>query len=404
MGEFPPKTVIRLFCRSRRTVISFVLLLVAFTALGDNPITPPTMYPPYWLGGPTQGAVNLGNCTNTNAYYVLQMSTNLIDWTSVGTNTGSPTNMIALVPTTNQLCFYRMLASPVPSPIAQSFQYALVSRSNVFIRGNAVTIDSFDSTNPLYSTAGLYDITKRKANGNVATDSKLQATIGAQSYHIYGHLITGYGTAQTNVAINSTNCAIGDLAWNASTNGIEPGYWTNNFLVSFPDVPAPAASTSLPAASNGVINLTSGAYLAVAAPSQQINIDGPVTLWVTTSYSPNITFNTNNPYASLVLYVGALSGSSVALSLGGHGSMNYPGFARNFQIYGLPSLTSVLFQGNASFVGTIYAPEATVSAGVGGNNTQDTSGAIIANIINANGDWNFHYDESLGQLPFPTFH
>ena len=159
--------------------------------------------------------------------------------------------------------------------------------------------------------------------------------------------------------------------------------------------PPPAAYASLPAASNGVITLISGAYFASSDPGKQIYINGPVTLWVITSYSPNITFSTNNPDANLALVVGATSGANVSLSLGGNGNLNYPGFARNFQIYGLPSLSSISFNGNASVACTIYAPEATVSGGGGGNNTQDTTGAIIAKSISANGHLNFHYDESL---------
>jgi choice-of-anchor A domain-containing protein len=75
--------------------------------------------------------------------------------------------------------------------------------------------------------------------------------------------------------------------------------------------------------------------------------------------------------------------------------MNSPGYAKNFQIYGLPSLTSVSFHGNAGFVGTIYAPEADMTGGGGGNNVQDTSGAMVVKSVTLNGHWNFHYDQSL---------
>lgn len=109
---------------------------------------------------------------------------------------------------------------------------------------------------------------------------------------------------------------------------------------------------------------------------------------------PNLIIpNTNN--ISLILYAGTLNGSGDTLTNGWNGNINYPGVARNFQIYGLPSLTSITYEGNATVVGTIYAPEATVSGGVNGASVIDTSGAIVANQINCTGHWNFHYDQSL---------
>ena len=211
-----------------------------------------------------------------------------------------------------------MVAFPVSTP---SFQYALVSCSNAYIRGNNTVIDSFDSSDPLYSTGGLYDSSSARPTGTWPQIKLFKSRL-LKAYNIYGHLTTGYGTAETNVGL-PPQAAIGDFFWNTLNSGIEPGYWTNNFLMTFPDVPAPAASASLPAASNGIINLNSGAYLATSDPGFQININGPVTLWVTTSYSPNILINTNYTNASLTLYVGANSGSAVSLSLGGNGNLNY---------------------------------------------------------------------------------
>jgi hypothetical protein len=309
---------------------------------------------------------------------------------AAGTTGGNSTN--STTTTTSSTLGRKVQIQTVLSTL---FSAAMVAKQGITFKGNNCVVDSFDSSNPLYSTGGLYDVTKRKANGSVGTDSSIVSEISVQNANIYGKAMTGPGTVQSAVSVGSQG-AVGDASWNASHTGVETGFWSGDFNVNIPDVPAPAASASLPAASNGVIYLTAGAYLATSDPGKQININGSVILWVTTSYSPNIVFNTNNPNANLALYVGATSGSSVSLSLGGNGTLNYPGYARNLQIYGLPSCTGISFNGNAGFTGTIYAPEATVSGGGGGNNTQDTSGAIIANAISANGHWNYHYDESLG--------
>ncbi len=95
--------------------------------------------------------------------------------------------------------------------------------------------------------------------------------------------------------------------------------------------------------------------------------------------------------ASLKVYVAG------DVDLKGNGIMNANVDALKFGLYGLPTCTSIAMGGNASFTGTIYAPQATFSAGGGGNNQYDCVGAVIANSISMNGHFSFHYDEALGR-------
>jgi hypothetical protein len=96
--------------------------------------------------------------------------------------------------------------------------------------------------------------------------------------------------------------------------------------------------------------------------------------------------------AKVKLYVGASSAT-----LGGNGVIN-PGSALNFIYYGLPSNTSLSFNGNAAFTGAIYAPQAAFSLGGGGNNAIDFSGASVTASVTMNGHFNFHFDEALSRL------
>ena len=73
------------------------------------------------------------------------------------------------------------------------------------------------------------------------------------------------------------------------------------------------------------------------------------------------------------------------------------GNAANLAYYGLPSNTTLSFTGNASFTGTIYAPEADFKLGGGGNNTYDFVGASVTSSVTMNGHFNFHYDENLNK-------
>ncbi len=53
------------------------------------------------------------------------------------------------------------------------YMKAMVARGQINLNGNNISTDSFDSQNPLYSTGGQYDPTKRRDNGDIATNSGL---------------------------------------------------------------------------------------------------------------------------------------------------------------------------------------------------------------------------------------
>ncbi|MGZ4962071.1 MAG: hypothetical protein ACXWC8_05890, partial [Limisphaerales bacterium] len=115
------------------------------------------------------------------------------------------------------------------------FAKGLVAKKSVDMNGNNVQTDSFDSADPAYSTQGLYDATKHKANGDVATVSGLVNSVDVGNANISGHISTGPG----GTAALGPNGAVGDLAWQGSNTGIEPGYFADDLNVYFPDVKPP---------------------------------------------------------------------------------------------------------------------------------------------------------------------
>src|SRR6267378_3051896 len=122
-------------------------------------------------------------------------------------------------------------------------------------------------------------------------------------------------------------------------------------------------------------------------------VSGNASLYVTGSFSMgNIASITIAPPASLKLYIGNSSGAAASASLS---LVNTSANASTFQLYGLPTLTALTWGGNASNTGIVYAPQAQVSLGSGGNITIDCQGAFLANSINVNGHFNFHFDENL---------
>jgi hypothetical protein len=278
------------------------------------------------------------------------------------------------------------------------FNAAVVTRSNINLNGNNVLVDSFDSSDPLHSTVtGQYNPLLAEANGDVATDSSVVGDISLGNANVYGHLYTGPGTASGSVQIGA-NGAVGSVAWNATSTGIQPGYWSGDFNFNIPDVPAPPTGTNaLPAPVNGNVVLNGTNYtISPTDPniSVPILVTGPVTLWVQGSYSPpgiNVAL-TNN--ANLALFVGRTTGSGDSFSISSSATINQPGLARTLQLYGMASLTTITLSGNVGFVGTIYAPEANATFSGGGNNT-DVSGAIVVNSLTMNGHFSIHYDQNL---------
>ena len=83
-----------------------------------------------------------------------------------------------------------------------------------------------------------------------------------------------------------------------------------------------------------------------------------------------------------------------SLTSSGNTAVNTGGRPQNLRYFGLPSLTSVTFSGNSTFVGVIYAPGASVTLNGGGGNS-GLIGSLIVNDITMHGHYDIHFDESL---------
>lgn len=441
---------------------------------------------------------------------------------------------------------------------------AMVAKSSINLNGNNIETDSFDSSDPAYSTDGLYDSTKNKDNGDVAVNGDFENSLNVGNANIYGAVAVGPG-GEISIGPNGK---VGDAAWMADSTktGIQPGRSRDDMNVSFPDVSytgtpnsnpdlnvyvtnnvitasntittsvsyptgsgtvytntTPQVTTSYPTPGtyigSVITNLaevttvtfpSAGTYIGTVAtnttsttttgfPSAGTYVGTPVTniIWTTSSTYPTdpygsvitnyignsgkvrnysfqqitgytfekitgYTYNkidgytvahitgynlvqsvyfTNqvtefynyvfsngtyecstlsgkvlvcgdatvhvtgdidmsgssdiiqiNPDAKLKLY---MEGSTFKLT--GNSVVNASGKAENFWYFGLPSNTDVHFGGNAAFTGVIYAPEADLHLGGGGNDTWDFIGATVTKTVQMNGHFRFHYDEALAR-------
>ncbi len=280
------------------------------------------------------------------------------------------------------------------------FAKAMVAKGQINLNGNNISTDSFDSMDPNYSTGGQYDVTKRKDNGDVATNSGLVNSLSVGNADIYGHVATGPG-GSISIGPNGT---VGTLSWIGGGNmGIQPGHSSDDMNVAFPDVVAPFSGGAYTPASGTVSGtsynyvLSNGNYQMSSlsmSGNNKMYVSGNAVLYVTStlalSGNAKIVIGTG---ASLKLYFGGTSAS-----LGGNGVINNTGNAMNFMYYGLPSNTSLSMSGNAGFAGVIYAPNADFSLNGGGSNSYDFVGASVTKTVTMNGHFKFHYDENLGRI------
>src|SRR5262249_53592661 len=130
------------------------------------------------------------------------------------------------------------LARGVKATTRKDFIFAkgMVARDTINLKGNNITSDSFDSSDPNYSTNGLYDATRTKDNGDIATNSSLNDAVNVGNADIIGHVSTGpNGSVEL-----GPNGAVGSMAWvNGHNKGIQDGWRTDDMNVDFPDVGVP---------------------------------------------------------------------------------------------------------------------------------------------------------------------
>jgi hypothetical protein len=268
-----------------------------------------------------------------------------------------------------------------------AFAGAMAALDNITFKGNDIKVDSYDSMDPLHSTNGMYYAPWRKANGDVASSFGL---VDVGNANVNGKVRTGPNGSYA----MGPNGFAGDLNWFGP--GIQPGWYANDFNADFQDA-------ALPDGFSGVTPVGSGTNVYILGSSDytisgnlslktgdNVLVTGNARLYVTGDVSMQgqsaITIASG---ASLKIYV---AGASAAFT-----SVNTVGNANSFNYFGLPTNKSLSWSGNAQYVGTVYAPQATFDLGGGGSNVMDYQGACVVKAVTMNGKFNFHYDEALAR-------
>jgi hypothetical protein len=343
-----------------------------------------------WSGGGGTYAKSITNLTSSTSAIVGDVTV-----TVSGVGTPNPQIMgVATVPTVPD---GSTIARAVRVTISSSskFPVALMSKNQIDLNGNNIYVDSFDSADPNKSTGGAYDIAKRQAKGDVASNDTVIDSVSIGNAEIYGQVYTGPGGTVTmgpSGSVGPTFVA-GDRATDV-TGGEANGWIRHDFNVDVPDATLPAGAgswTSLGSINNST-TINGGDWRVNnigLSSTKTLTVEGNVRLYVTgdTSVAGNASI-VIAPGAHLEVYAAG------AMAIAGNGIVNNTGLSENNQFFGLPSSTSWSISGNGQWIGTVYAPQAAFKMN-GGGSAGDMSGAVVAGSITLDGHVTFHYDESL---------
>jgi hypothetical protein len=269
----------------------------------------------------------------------------------------------------------------------------LMAKDVIKFEGNG-TLDSFDSSNPSYSTDGKYDPAKRRDKAMVLSNSRTPGAIQLASSAIYGSATTGPGGS-----VSVAGGSIGDAAWVAAQTGVQTGHFESDANVQFDDVPAPFTLASGLTPIPGLVGGTNYGFVVNGTlqqnfnlPSATIDSDHPMIITgnATLYISGDLVVRDGGFIyldlgASVKLYVGG------SVDIGGTGIINGTSRAKDLSIYGLNSCNSINYSGSSAFIGTVYAPYAAFSfSGAAG-----AFGSFSANSISINNNSHVAFDESL---------
>lgn len=279
-------------------------------------------------------------------------------------------------------------------------------------RGNNISSDSFNSADPNlsnwgwdpFATYGVFDPNKINDQGDLASNLRIIDSIHVGNADIMGHVSTGPGGT---VDIGA-NGSVGSMAWVSGGNlGIEDGYSTDDMNVRLTDVGLPTTTwipmSPLSGKGTNIDGVDYKYYIGADGDYTTTTFSGSVyvapnvdaRVWVTGDVKMSGTeeIRISQEAERLTIY---MSGST--FSVGGNGIANDTGNAASFLYFGLPTNTRIVFGGNGSFTGAIYANHADFTLGGGGSNPIDFIGASVTRTAVLNGHFRFHYDENLANL------
>jgi hypothetical protein len=272
-----------------------------------------------------------------------------------------------------------------------SFNLAILAVGTLDLNNHNIVIDSYDSRDPAKSTNGLYDVTERQQNGNIATDGRILDAGGA---YVYGSVSTNSGTAtgvqnvtgQQRTDFYQAPIPIGAPSW-PSINP-NPSIVNGNTTLTASATQGSASSRYLlSAVTLNSKTLTLAGNANGSATYIEIHVTGDISV-------------TGNGQIILASGVHATIYFDGNLAIAGNGILNQANQPSDLLLYGVQptdpnaNLTASL-GGNGSISAALYAPGHAVTVNGGGTNGH-VYGSVVGKTVSMTGVTNLHYDEALG--------
>lgn len=272
-----------------------------------------------------------------------------------------------------------------------SFDQAILAIGMLDLNNQNIVVDSYDSRDSTKSTNGLYDVTKRQENGNIATDGTILDAGGA---YVYGDVSTNSGTAtgvdhvtgQQRTDFYQDPIPIGAPTWSS----INPTPSTVNNVTTTLTASATEGSSSARYVLS-TIDLSGGKTLTLAGAG-----DGSTTyieIYVTGDISIS-----GNSQITVAPGVKATVYFKSDVDITGNGIVNQNNQPGNLLLYGVqPSdgeTPHVKLGGNGEITAAVYAPGHDVTINGGGTDGH-VYGSAVGKTVTMTGVTNLHYDEAL---------
>ena len=263
---------------------------------------------------------------------------------------------------------------------------AITVKGPLSMNGNTM-IDSFDSSNSLYSVNHLYDFSHHLTNADIGLVDSTGSNLGKAD--VWGSI------AYSGPAVKNATDVHGTIStpFQATIPETVAPTWASDTYTSLsggnppvPSVTSGTASNPTLVKINGNVKLTGGSTFTINAANSS-STDNAVIIWIQGNFEATGNSQTiiQDPKVTVTWYVDG------DIKVGGTAYQNTSGYASQVNFIGLGN-HNLTVTGTGDFIGTINAPHFNaVLSGTGAY-----IGALIAESLDIKGSGAFHYDEVLG--------
>ena len=281
-------------------------------------------------------------------------------------------------------------------------RYGIVAKERLEMNGNPY-IDSYNSSDPEWSTNGRWDPNKRSDLATIGVVAGGPGVVDTGSNgKIYGSVATGPGGTVVG--------AVGSGEWFAGGNtGSQSDRVSDDFNMAVPNATLPDNFSSTPQTVptlglslplldplrifTYVLDAGDWKFGPTSFSGGGVYVRGNVRIWIDGSFTMSGSASvTLAPGATVEIYIGhPTSTSPVAMDMTGNCVINPTGIPSKCAIYGLPNCTSMKYAGTAAAYCKLYAPSADIRI----TGDYDFSGSMVGRYVRFSGTANIHYDEAL---------